>query len=422
LVKDEAMATAIVLPGSTSRIVAPVRALVAMSGVLALAAAAAACAPDPLVFPDWTVRVPDGTPMHEYRYVPLEERTDRLAFERDLVISEGLGRGLYRPGAVDVADDGTIWVLDTGNFRVVAFDQQGNALREFGREGQGPGEFQRPTGFGVAGDRVVVSDTGTNRLSVFSGAGELVADRQFDERMWARSIRGHGDELLMVVAPPTPFGGSDEPPTVPWLVGRYTQDGEQLAALIELEASMRAYLYTSEVSSVLSMTFANPVAAFAPGGTVYLTGGGEYQIVAVAPDASPVWALRTTFVPETLSVEQKEELRTHRLESMPEAIRAEVANARYVWPDRFAALDNIAADGRGNLFAFPYTYRPPETDPGPDQPVAVDVYSSGGAALFSGLTAINGWDAAFGEHVYRLEEDPGSGEQVVVRYRLSGLD
>jgi hypothetical protein len=100
--------------------------------------------------------------------------------------------------------------------------------------------------------------------------------------------------------------------------------------------------------------------------------------------------------------------------------QAEMASARYVWPEHFAALENLETDGRGNLFVFPYSYRPPDAEPGEDLLVPVDVYSDTGALLFAGLTAINSWEAAFGEHVFRFEDDPETGERVVVRYRVRG--
>jgi hypothetical protein len=37
--------------------------------------AVAACSTEPLYFPDWTIPVPEGTPVIEYGGVPREERT-----------------------------------------------------------------------------------------------------------------------------------------------------------------------------------------------------------------------------------------------------------------------------------------------------------------------------------------------------------
>lgn len=38
--------------------------------------------------------------------------------------------------------------------------------------------------------------------------------------------------------------------------------------------------------------------------------------------------------------------------------------------------------------------------------------------LFSGLTAISDWAAAFEDWIFRIEEEPASGELQLVRYRL----
>lgn len=395
----------------------------AARGSLLLALAAAACAEEPLAFPEWTVPIPDGVPVHEYRYLPMEARNELLKLERDLVLSEGMGRGLYRPGAVAVADDGTVFVLDTGNFRVVAFDQDGTALREFGRQGQGPGEFQRPRGFGVAGDLLIVVDTRNNRVAAFSYDGALISDSQLDDGLLASEIVGLGDDLLAIIAGPMAFGGSDEPPVVPWQLARYTVSGEPLAVLAERDASMKAYLYSSEMSMVVRMVYANPLGAIRPDKVAYVTSGDEYQILAIGPDGVPRWALRTTYAPLTVTAAHQEAAMDEiRARDYPDEIRTEIAAAKAVWPERFAALENLETDGHGNLYAFPYEYRPPGVQPGAEAPVPVDVYSPAGDLRFSGLSAIPAWDAALGEHIYRIEEDPESGEQVVARYRVLSLE
>lgn len=56
---------------------------------------------------------------------------DKMQIERDFGrIGSGPGR-LFHPGYLDVGRDGTIFVEDGGNERIVKFDQQGNYLGEF---------------------------------------------------------------------------------------------------------------------------------------------------------------------------------------------------------------------------------------------------------------------------------------------------
>ena len=67
-----------------------------------------------------------------------------------------------------------IYVADSGNNRIAVFDFDGRFVRSIGREGQGPGEFSRPTGICILDDsRLAVADFGNNRIQIFDASGEL---------------------------------------------------------------------------------------------------------------------------------------------------------------------------------------------------------------------------------------------------------
>jgi len=65
----------------------------------------------------------------------------------DLVIGDDRDDNylFYKIRDVTVDYDGFIYVADMGNFRVQKFDNSGKYIMTIGREGQGPGEFVRPT-------------------------------------------------------------------------------------------------------------------------------------------------------------------------------------------------------------------------------------------------------------------------------------
>jgi 3-phytase len=67
--------------------------------------------------------------------------------------------------------DGAVWVIATGksSHRLVVFDADtGVRLRTVGGKGQEPGQFKRPNGIAVAGDRVFVVERDNRRVQVFS--------------------------------------------------------------------------------------------------------------------------------------------------------------------------------------------------------------------------------------------------------------
>ena len=70
-----------------------------------------------------------------------------LELEEDLVIGNDTDENTmffqWLSVAVDMKEN--IYVMDRGNFRIQVFDKTGKFLHSLGREGEGPGEFQRPT-------------------------------------------------------------------------------------------------------------------------------------------------------------------------------------------------------------------------------------------------------------------------------------
>jgi len=94
----------------------------------------------------------------------------------DLVPNRGAAEGEFRfPAFVDVGADGTLYVSDGMNFRVQAFDEDGDYLRYVGRHGDVPGSFARPKG--VAADsegHLYVVDAAFNNVQMFDSDGRLL--------------------------------------------------------------------------------------------------------------------------------------------------------------------------------------------------------------------------------------------------------
>lgn len=83
--------------------------------------------------------------------------------------------GLYGPRGL-AARDGTVWVTDTGNSRVLVYDADLKNPRVIGKEGSGPGDFKGPVGIGIApGGRVYVGDSANGRIQVLDKEGKTVA-------------------------------------------------------------------------------------------------------------------------------------------------------------------------------------------------------------------------------------------------------
>jgi len=88
----------------------------------------------------------------------------------------GSGEGEFNlPTQLTVARDGTLYVLDAGNFRVQAFSAEGQFLRSWGKVGRNLGDFARPRGIATdSHGNVYVTDGAFRNFQIFNSDGELL--------------------------------------------------------------------------------------------------------------------------------------------------------------------------------------------------------------------------------------------------------
>ncbi|MDE2784921.1 MAG: hypothetical protein OXK77_18370 [Gemmatimonadota bacterium] len=80
--------------------------------------------------------------------------------------------------------DGATGVTSAGDARILVYGANGGFHREFGSSGGGPGEFNRPSGFAVLRDgMIVVSDAGHRGYQLFSASGTFLQLVRTSERL-----------------------------------------------------------------------------------------------------------------------------------------------------------------------------------------------------------------------------------------------
>ncbi|HEX6134556.1 MAG TPA: 6-bladed beta-propeller [Longimicrobiales bacterium] len=107
-----------------------------------------------------------------------------------------------------------LYVLDGQNFRVVVLDARGRFVRQFGKQGGGPGELQAPLSLDVAPDgTVVVSDIGNRAFILFTPAGEYIRNVPFADELGFPIGGVVADASGGVISRSTPRLRPDQPPT-----------------------------------------------------------------------------------------------------------------------------------------------------------------------------------------------------------------
>ena len=382
-----------------------------LAPVILLLLVPCACTPESLEFADWTISVPEGTPIIEYAAVPTEERTERIELVEDLVIAGDLDDTnylFYRPNEIAVDSAGRIFVLDYGNNRIQAFDSGGQYFATMGQEGEGPGEFLSPTAMTIAGDRLLVNDFPNSRISVWSLKGEYVESIRPDPPLESGQLLGFPDGTLVSLHRDWSHGR--RPPGV-YVAEKLATNGGQAVRYAEVLGTgmflANRAVQGAAVPIVIPMRGLD-IAAHSSG-ALYVAACAEYQVHAFTLDGSLLWALRVPWerqpIPEKLFNSKVEEWR----ERMPEFTRADWDD-----PGDYSALWAIRVDGHGHLYVFPDA-RTPSGEQAVERPV--DIYSAEGEHIFSGMIS-DVWDAAHGDFVYKLRLNEETDEHELVRYRL----
>ena len=212
-----------------------------------------------------------------------------------------------RVSAVGFGQSGNLYVMDDQGGRIVVVDREGELVRDFGRIGDGPGEFSSSsnTAFTVLRNgRTVVFDPGHSAFQLFGSDGEF-----------ERSVRMPGSSLYLIrtLAPARDgenvittsvgaFGsggssGDPEPAFRP--VYRFVLTGEQAVQ----DTVARAWQPAGDASGFRPELVAS---ALPDGGLVY-TDSSAYAVKIAGPSGELTRVLTRPFRPEPVTDRIREE-------------------------------------------------------------------------------------------------------------------
>lgn len=325
--------------------------------------------------------------------------------------------------AMDFGADGSLYILDRGNHRVVALNPDGSFRTEFGREGEGPGEFRTPMSLVVApSGEIVVLDfaargfttftpDGTYRESIripVEGGTFAMGAVQMDPRGGGVYSVAGGGGMMMVSREET--GGAAPPPPPPGIpIERLSLAGEPVETLHRAWEPPRTPSGMNvpsgrgrdvEVRIGPSQVAFRPTVRWAvtPDGGVAFVDSTSYRIQLMAPDGRVGRVLERAVPPIPVTERVEEAERARRLEALEEGdgprmniVVNDGSGARSLpqsqiremqmrqleslafWPE-IAPIRSLAMDRGGRFWVERATEDP--TEPGP-----VDLISFSGAYL-----------------------------------------
>ena len=102
----------------------------------------------------------------------------KAPFSLKLVRIVGSADNLKGPAGVAFGRRNNIYVVDSGNSRIVKFNIKGGYIRQWGIEGKATGEFMVPLFAAAYGnpERIYIVDSGNSRIQVFKPDGNFVSE------------------------------------------------------------------------------------------------------------------------------------------------------------------------------------------------------------------------------------------------------
>ena len=108
-------------------------------------------------------RTPTPTPL-QWSLTP--EQVYATAGPRDSLLAE--------VSLIAISPSGEAYIMDGLPPRVFVYDESGRLRHRFGRQGEGPGEFQSPEEMGFLADTLWVADRGLMRITLFDPSGAVI--------------------------------------------------------------------------------------------------------------------------------------------------------------------------------------------------------------------------------------------------------
>ncbi|MBF0499398.1 MAG: hypothetical protein HQM09_04660 [Candidatus Riflebacteria bacterium] len=92
--------------------------------------------------------------------------------ELDFTVTEGATSAVISwPRGCLWGPDGSLWVVDSQNRRVMRFNDEGRLMHAFGKKGKGPGMLGLPIDIAISADGIFISDTATHTIHLFDMRG-----------------------------------------------------------------------------------------------------------------------------------------------------------------------------------------------------------------------------------------------------------
>jgi len=241
--------------------------------------------------------------------------------------------------ALDVLKDGTVYVLDTKDSRVKAFDATGKFLRAFGRAGQGPGELNQPVGILITPENeVLVEDALNQRLAIFALDGTFSRHISTGKALGLSGIRM--DSLGRIVARSMGLGEA----------GKMSMDVKTYDKDLNPKIKLTSFEFPISLQAKINPFSAMNLNYELDGqGFLYFNGQRGYEIKILSFEGQLLKTIGREYDPVAITQKDKDEM----LALIPNVSGVNVKDM-ILFPDYFPPFGNFVLADEGRLLVRTY--------------------------------------------------------------------
>jgi hypothetical protein len=277
--------------------------------------------------------------------------------------------------AVAVGREGTIYVADAQVPIIRAYDAQGRFVRNIGRKGGGPGEYENIGGMRTLPDRrLVLWDIRNQRITLYTSAGELIGSHRVTSGLFASDIfqvdtSGHFYVRTSVGAP-RPDGRLQ----FGWI--RVSPTGRILDTIPIPSSPDRVEAFVLSTASGYDRPFVRDLVTTISSLGYLITGRNETYAFDQHRLGAPVLRIERPYTPVSLSRAERAEWEAwagffqrraaNPTSSNPRAILPPTRQVSYTIPETKPAFSDLRTDSQGRIWVRRHV--PAVSNPGPERP------------------------------------------------------
>ncbi len=311
----------------------------------------------------------------------------------------------YDPRNISVDNQKNIYILESGNHRIQKFDKDGNYLQTIGKEGQGPGEFERPYSFVLdKSNNIYVSDR--RKIHFFNPSGEFIKTIPLSDQVNNFFVSSEGNIFGLLTQ------RIEKERTR--LIVKMNPEGKILKNIVQLAEVNQVMRKSGNVTSRFSITHSYNYSlyfTFSNNNQIYYGDSSEYSFSRINLEGNVELVIKKEEPYQSISQKEKDKI----LDGFSELIKQwpkGVVEEAVQFPDHRPFFDRILIDDKERIYIKKVNPVLDETES-----FEYDVFSPKGYYLYKTVLPFSP-DIIKKGYLYDLYTSEETGEVKIKRYKV----